>query len=133
MRTGWAAWVAFRAAWACLRQHRWRSLLTLVLCGLGTAGVILAGTMARVHVADIQARLRMLGGGLLIVSPNQVPPHPGRTRQLQHFISLTPEDGAALAAELPQVQQAVPAAVRNTTVQLGGMALRVRLVGTTPE
>jgi putative ABC transport system permease protein len=89
--------------------------------------------MARVHVADIQARLRMLGGGLLIVSPNQVPPHPGRTRQLQHFISLTPEDGAALAAELPQVQQVVPAAVRNTTVQLGGMALRVRLVGTTPE
>src|SRR5437870_9991288 len=119
MLAGWGVGVAFRAAWSCLWQHRWRSALTLALCGLGTAGVLIAGTMARVHVAEIQARLRTLGGGLLIVSPNQVPPYPGRPRQLEHFISLTPEDAVALAARLPSVQDVVSVAARDTTVRLG--------------
>jgi len=133
MRAGWKTSVALRAAWACLRQHRWRSLATVAVCGLGTAGVLIAGMLNKAHTVEMQGRLRNLGGGLLMVSPNKLPPAPGRSRAIDHFISLDVEDANALKAELPQVQQVVPVAARNVTVRLGGRALQVRLVATSPE
>jgi len=133
MRAVSATGIALRAVWAVLRQNRVRSILTLALCGLGTAGVILAGVLARINLAEIEARMRSLGGGLLVISPNKLPPYPGRARQLEHFISLSPEDGAALAAELPEARAVVPLVARDTTVRLGRPATRVRLVGTEPQ
>lgn len=125
--------IALRAVLAVLRQNRWRSILTLALCGLGTAGVIVAGVFARVNLAEIEARMRSLGGGLLVISPNSVPPYPGRVRQLEHFISLSPEDAATLASEVPEATAAVPLVARNTTIRLGRSASRVRLIGTDPQ
>lgn len=133
MPTTWVMALALRAAWAVFRQNRWRSLLTLTICGLGTAGVVVAGVLGKANVREMQARLRNLGGGLLVVSPNKVPPYPGRPRQLEQFISLQPEDGQALAAQMPGIQAVVPVAVRTSTVRSDRAASRVRLVGTTPE
>ncbi len=133
MRSGWAVRVAFRAAWSCLRRHRWRSLLTLAVCGLGTAGIITAGVLAKAHIAEVQASVRTMGGGLIVVSPNRLPPYPGRPRQLEHFISLKPEDGIAIASEVADVQAVVSLVARDAVVRLGSTATRVRLVGTTPE
>src|SRR3989442_419817 len=96
MRTAWKMSVAVRAAWACLRQHRWRSLATLALCGLGTAAVLVAAMLNQAQVAQVQARLRNVGAGLLVVSPNKLPSSPGRPRQLDHFISLNADDAHAL-------------------------------------
>jgi putative ABC transport system permease protein len=133
MRAGWVTKVAMRAALACLWQHRWRSLLTLVLCSTGTAGVLVASMLAHLHYAEIQGRLRSLGGGLIVVSPNKIAPYPGRTRQLEHFISLEPEDGTALLRQRPEIQAVVPVVVRQAVIRLGRGAVRVRLVGTTPD
>jgi putative ABC transport system permease protein len=80
----------------------------------------------------MEARLRGLGGRLVVVSPNKLPPYPGRPRQLDHFISLTPEDAEALAARVPHLHAAVPVAARPTTVGLRRRTARVRLIGTTP-
>jgi putative ABC transport system permease protein len=52
---------------------------------------------------------------------------------LDHFISLVPEDGAAVAAHVPQLRAVVPVVARNTTVRLGPRTTRVRLIGTTPD
>jgi putative ABC transport system permease protein len=131
MQAGWKTSVAIRAAWACLRQHRWRSLATLALCSLGTAGVLLAGLLNRAHVAEMQGRLRNLGSGLLMVTPNKLSASPGRPRQIDQYISLAAEDAHALAAQVPQLQQVVPVATRSVNVRLGGQAIRVRLIGTT--
>jgi MacB-like periplasmic core domain len=125
--------VAFRAAWSCLRRHRGRSVLTLAVCGLGTAGVLLAGILAQAHAAEVRARYRALGGGLLVVSPNKVPPYPGRARQIDHFISLDPDDATALAAEVPHLRAVVPVAARPMTVRLEPKATRTQLIGTTPD
>src|SRR5438105_4566313 len=95
MPATWALQVAVRAAWSCLRQNAGRSLVTLTVCGLGTAGVLLAGFLHKAEVQTVQARMRALGGNLLVVSPNKLPPFPGRPRQLEHFISLSAEDGDA--------------------------------------
>jgi putative ABC transport system permease protein len=132
MHAGWASRVALRAAATCLRHHRWRSGVTLVVCGLGTAGVIAAGLLARANIAEVQERFRALGGGLIVVSPNKLPPFPGRPRQLDHFISLEPHDGAALRDRLPQLRAVVPVVARSTTARLEGTTARIRLVGVGP-
>ena len=125
--------IGLEAAWGVLRQNLVRSLLTLCLCGLGTAGVMVSGALSKGHLAEIDANLRALGGGLVIVSPNKVPPYPGRVRQIDHFISLTAEDAAALPREIPAIQSSVPVLARNTTVRLDRATSRVRLIGTAAE
>ena len=122
---------AARAAWAVVSQNRWRSSLTLVVCGLGTAGVIVAGTIGNAQMREMQKRLEAVGGRLMIISPNAVPPYPGRARQLEHFISLEPEDAATLREAIPNIEDVVPVVARNSTVRLGRTASRIRLVGTT--
>ncbi len=124
--------VAVRAAAAVLAQNRWRSLLTLVVCGTGAAGVVLAGVLAEIQVAEMQARLSALGSNLLVVSPNKLPPISGRLRQLEHFISLLPEDAAALSELIPSAT-VVPVVARETTIRSDNRAARVRLIGTTAD
>jgi putative ABC transport system permease protein len=111
-------------------QNGWRSLFTLVICGLGTAGVIVAGSLGQAHLSDMEVRLHALGGRLVVVSPNKLPPYPGRPRQLDHFISLEPEDAPAVAVQVPHLQNVVPVVARNTTLRLDGNASRIRLLGT---
>ena len=82
MRAMAAIPVALCAAWSVLRQHRFRSVLTLAVCGLGTAGVILAGVLGRANVGEMQERLRTLGGNLIAVSPNKLPPQSCSARRL---------------------------------------------------
>lgn len=130
MRTTRAISGAMRAAWAVLRQNRWRSFLTLTICGLGTAGVILAGSVGQAHLGELENRLNALGGRLVVVSPNKLPPYPGRPRQLDHFISLEPEDASAVAERIPDLKAVVPGVARNTTLRMDGHASRIRLIGT---
>jgi putative ABC transport system permease protein len=132
MRLFWAVGVAYRAAASVLAQNRWRSALTLAVCGAGTAGVITAGLLAEVQVAEMHARLSALGSNLLVISPNKLPPFPGRPRQLEHFISLEPEDAAALEELLPAAK-VVPVVAREITIRLDNRPARVRLIGTTPN
>ena len=63
---------ASRAAWAVVNQNRWRSLLTLAICGLGTAGVMVSGFVGQVQLRELQQRLDAVGGRLLIISPNKM-------------------------------------------------------------
>src|SRR5262245_32646674 len=64
---------AARAGWSVVAQHRGRSLITLLVSSLGTAGVIVAGSMGEAQVRDIESRLHALGGRLIVVSPNRLP------------------------------------------------------------
>lgn len=132
MRSLWSMWVAIRAATSVLLENKWRSLLTLVLCGLGTAGVIAAGILSEINVTEMQARLSALGGNLLVISPNKLPPFPGRPRQLEHFISLLPEDAVEIA-KLVSGAKVAPAVARQSTIRVGNHTSRMRLIGTTPD
>jgi putative ABC transport system permease protein len=78
----------------------------------------------------MQKRLDAVGGRLIVVSPNAIPAYPGRPRQLDHFISLEPEDVASIRDEIPSLEAIVPVVVRNSTVRLGHNASRIRLLGT---
>lgn len=126
-----AFFVAVQAAWAVLQQNAMRSLLTLAVCSLGTAGVIVAGVMGQAQLAEMDVKMQMLGGGLIVVSPSKVPGYPGRLLQLEHFISLVPEDGAELQSAVPQLRRVVPVAARNATLRVEQTTSRIRLIGTT--
>ena len=130
MRMSRAISGAMRAAWAVIQQNRWRSLLTLTICGLGTGGVIIAGAFGQAHMSELEKRLNALGGRLVVVSPNKLPPYPGRPRQLDYFISLEPEDAEAIAERISHLQAVVPVVARNSTLRLDGYASRIRLFGT---
>jgi ABC-type antimicrobial peptide transport system permease subunit len=130
MHVFWTTSVAVRAAASVLALNRWRSLLTLAICGMGTAGVIIAGVLAEIHLTEMSSRVEALGGNLLIISPNKLPPFPGRPRQLEHFISLLPEDAVALKGLSP-ASAVVPVVARQSTIRMNGKTARVRLVGTT--
>ena len=122
--------VAVQASWAVLKQNAIRSLMTLAVCSLGTAGVIIAGVMGQAQLAEMNLKMQALGGGLIVVSPNKIPAYPGRIRQLEHFISLVPEDGVALQDAIPELKQAVPVAARNATLRVEQTTSRIRLIGT---
>jgi putative ABC transport system permease protein len=124
---------AARAAWMVVNQNRWRSVLTLTICSLGTAGVIVAAAIGNAQVIDMQKRLDAVGGRLIVVSPNTVPPYPGRSRQIEHFISLEPSDATALRDTIPELQAVVPIIARNSTLRLGHNASRIRLLGTVAD
>ena len=124
---------AARAATAVIRQNRWRSAATLTICGIGTAGVIVAGAIGNAQVVEMQKRLNAVGGRLIVVSPNTVTPYPGRPRQLEHFISLEPADIESIRNEIASVDAIVPVAARDSTLRLGNSAARVRLIGTVAE
>lgn len=124
---------AARAAWMVVNQNRWHSVLTLTICSLGTAGVIVAGAIGNAQVIDMQTRLDAVGGRLIVVSPNAVPPYPGRSRQIEHFISLEPSDASALRDAIPELQAVVPVIARNSTLRLGHTASRIRLLGTVAD
>jgi putative ABC transport system permease protein len=124
---------AARAAGVVIRQNRWRSAATLTICGIGTAGVIVAGAIGNAQVVEMQRRLDAVGGRLIVVSPNTVTPYPGRPRQLEHFISLEPTDIESIRSEIASVDAIVPVAARDSTVRLGNNAARVRLIGTVAE
>ena len=130
MRIARAISGAMRAAWAVVRQNRWRSLLTLTICGLGSGGVIIAGAFGQAHMSELDKRLNALGGRLVVVSPNKLPAYPGRPRQLDHFISLEPEDAEKVAERIPQLQAVVPVMARNSTLRMDGYASRIQLLGT---
>jgi len=133
MRISRALSGATRAAWAVVQQNRWRSLLTLTMCGLGTGGVILSGAIGQAHLTELENRLNALGGRLVVVSPNKLPPYPGRPRQLDHFISLEPDDAEVIMQRVPELQAAVPVVTRNTTLRLYSHASRIRLLGTSHD
>ena len=124
---------AARAAYVVIRQNRWRSLAALTICSVGTAGVIVAGAIGNAQVVEMQRRLDAVGGRLIVVSPNTLPPYPGRPRQLEHFISLEPEDVASIRGEIPALDAAVPVVARDSTLRLGRTAARVRLIGTVAD
>lgn len=124
---------AARAAGAVIRQNRWRSAATLTICGLGTAGVIVAGAIGQAQIAEMQRRLDAVGGRLIVVSPNTVTPYPGRARQLEHFISLEPDDVESIRREIGSVEAIVPVVARDSTLRLATSAARVRLVGTVAD
>jgi putative ABC transport system permease protein len=121
-----------RSAVRALRANLLRSALTMLGIVIGVAAVIAmvaVGSGAQTQVAD---QIRSLGANLLLVQP-------GSSRQgavrlgagSRH--SLTEDDAAAIAAELPGVLTAAPTVAGNAHLVHGNLNWSTLVGGITPD
>jgi putative ABC transport system permease protein len=121
-----------RSAVRALRANLLRSALTMLGIVIGVAAVIAmvaVGSGAQTQVAD---QIRSLGANLLLVQP-------GSSRQGAVRLgagsrqSLTEDDAAAIAAELPGVLTAAPTVAGNAHLVHGNLNWSTLVGGITPD
>jgi putative ABC transport system permease protein len=126
------SWECVRSAVRALRANLLRSALTMLGIVIGVAAVIAmvaVGSGAQTQVAD---QIRSLGANLLLVQP-------GSSRQgavrlgagSRH--SLTEDDAAAIAAEVPGVLTAAPTVAGNAHLVHGNLNWSTLVGGITPD
>jgi putative ABC transport system permease protein len=126
------AWECMRSAVRALRANLLRSALTMLGIVIGVAAVIAmvaVGSGAQTQVAD---QIRSLGANLLLVQP-------GSSRQGAVRLgagsrqSLTEDDAAAIAAEVPGVLTAAPTVAGNAHLVHGNLNWSTLVGGITPD
>lgn len=118
--------------WSALREHRLRTLLSLLGIAIAVAAVLLlvsVGEGARVHVLGAFAQF---GTNLLQVTPGKTETLgiPGAMGGTSHPLSLA---DARAVARLARVQVVVPSVIGEAQVEGNRRSRRVTLVGTTAE
>jgi putative ABC transport system permease protein len=125
-------WECMRSAMRALRANLLRSALTMLGIVIGVAAVIAmvaVGSGAQTQVAD---QIRSLGANLLLVQP-------GSSRQGAVRLgagsrqSLTEDDAAAIAAEIPGVLTAAPTVSGNAHLVHGNLNWSTLVGGITPD
>jgi putative ABC transport system permease protein len=126
------AWECVRSAVRALRANLLRSALTMLGIVIGVAAVIAMvaiGSGAQTQVAD---QIRSLGANLLLVQPGSE--SEGAVRLgAGSGQSLTEEDAAAIAAEVPGVVAAAPTVAGNAHLVHGNLNWSTLVGGVTPD
>lgn len=98
---------ALREAIAALRAHKLRALLTMLGIIIGVAAVIAMVAIGGGARESVLARIKTLGGNLVIVIPGNVQ-QGGVRLGFGASSSLTEEDAKAIEKEIPAVQVSAP-------------------------
>lgn len=122
-----------RFAWAALKGHRLRTVLSTLGVAIGVASVVLLtalGEGARVYVTG---ELSTLGSNLIIVLPGKVEttgamPVVGGTPN-----DLTLEDAEALQRRVPLIGRLAPLTFGQADVSYGALSRNVNVIGTTAD
>lgn len=111
---------AVTSALDALRLHKLRSALTMLGIIIGVAAVIAMVAVGGGAREQVVAQIRSLGSNLLIVTPGNVTS--GGVRMGSGAAStLTDDDAAAIAAEIPGVQTTAPNMRGTAQLIAGGM------------
>jgi putative ABC transport system permease protein len=126
------AWECTRSAVRALRANLLRSALTMLGIVIGVAAVIAmvaVGSGAQTQVAD---QIRSLGANLLLVQPGSSRDGAVRLGAGSRH-SLTEDDAAAIAAEVPGVLTAAPTVAGNAHLVHGNLNWAALVGGITPD
>jgi len=127
-----SAWECMRSAVRALRANLLRSALTILGIVIGVAAVIAmvaVGGGAQSRVAD---QIRSLGADLLLVQPGSESDGAVRLGAGSRD-SLTEDDAAAIAAEVPGVLVAAPTVAGNAHLVHGNLNWSSLVGGVTPD
>jgi putative ABC transport system permease protein len=119
-----------RVALQALRNHRLRSLLTMLGIIIGVAAMITMVALGQGAQKSVQGRIESLGPDLLTAYPGQMF-RGGVAQDLR--VSLTVDDAEELAGDARYINAVVPELVRNMQVKSGNQNANVNIVGTTPN
>jgi putative ABC transport system permease protein len=122
-----------RTAADAVRNHRLRSLLTMLGIVIGISSVVLTVGLGQGAQDKVRSQIDALGSNLLIVSPGSSTSSGGVRGGFGSASTLTLDDTAALenAAVAPDVAQVAPATSTNTSLVNGTTNWTTRLTGTT--
>ena len=126
------AWECTRSAVRALRTNLLRSALTMLGIVIGVAAVIAmvaVGSGAQTQVAE---QIRSLGANLLLVQPGAESDGAVRLGAGSRH-SLTEDDAAAIAAEVPGVVAAAPTVAGNAHLVHGNVNWSALVGGVTPD
>ena len=125
-------WQSTRVALRALRVNKLRSILTMLGIIIGVGAVIAmvgVGAGAQARVAE---QIRSLGSNLIIVLSGSTTSGGIRLGQGSQ-LTITEEDSAAIAREIPLVQAAAPSMRGSAQVVYGNLNWATGIQGVTPD
>jgi putative ABC transport system permease protein len=121
-----------RVALRALRVNALRSMLTMLGIIIGVGAVITMISVGGGAQARVEEQIKALGSNLMIIIPGSVTAGGARigTGGAQ---TLTEDDAAAIAREIPEVQVAAPALRGGDQIVAGASNWSATILGITPE
>ncbi len=121
-----------RIALRALRVNKLRSMLTMLGIIIGVGAVITMISVGGGAQARVEEQIKALGSNLMIIIPGSVTAGGARigTGGAQ---TLTEDDAAAIAREIPEVQVAAPALRGGEQIIAGAANWSVTIQGVTPD
>jgi putative ABC transport system permease protein len=123
---------AVRSALEALRTNLMRSALTMLGIIIGVSAVITMLAVGRGAQARVEEQLEALGSNIMLVLPG-VQTAAGVRLGGQSWLSLTEDDAAAIALEVPEVEGAAPTLRIGQQAIAGNANWATTIVGATPE
>jgi putative ABC transport system permease protein len=123
--------VLVRTAWKALLRNFSRSLLTMLGIIIGVGAVITSVAIGAGAQAVVLKQIESLGANLIVISPGSVTSGGVRLGSGART-TLTQEDVAAIAANVPEVAGAAPYSQISAQVVAGGINWFTVIGGTTP-
>ena len=120
------------AAWAGVITHKLRSSLTMLGIVIGITAVIALMSIGRGVEAEIISQIESLGPNVVFITP-------GWTTEEEAWAAggsaqtLTQEDAAAIAEQVPFVSSVAPVLASNLQMVVGGENMGAQVFGVTPE
>jgi len=120
------------AAWSGVITHKLRSSLTMLGIVIGITAVIALMSIGRGVEAEIISQIESLGSNVVFITP-------GWTTEEEAWAAagsaqtLTQEDAAAIAEQVPSVSSVAPVLASNLQLIVGGENVRAQVFGVTPE
>jgi len=120
------------AAWSGVITHKLRSSLTMLGIVIGITAVIALMSIGRGVEAEIISQIESLGPNVVFITP-------GWTTEEEAWAAggsaqtLTQEDAAAIAEQVPYVSSVAPVLASNLQMVVGGENMRAQVFGVTPE
>ena len=119
-------------AWVGVATHKLRSFLTILGVVIGVAAVITLMSIGKGTSVTIISRLESLGSNLLFIQPGAT--MVGGVRSAAgSATSLTLEDAAAIAEQVPYIASVAPFYSASLQVIAGDQNMRTGITGITPE
>jgi len=120
------------AAWTGVITHKLRSSLTMLGIVIGITAVIALMSIGRGVEAEIMSEIEKFGSNLVFITP-------GWTTEEEAWAAagsaqtLTQEDAAAIAKQVPSVSSVAPVLASNLQAVVGDENVRAQVSGVTPE
>ena len=119
-------------AWGGVVTHKLRSFLTILGIVIGVAAVITLMSIGRGAEADIISRFETLGADLIFIRPGSTT-HGGFRGASGSATTLTLEDAAAIAEQVPYIASIAPSFSRSLQLVVGDQNMNAQVTGITPD